>query len=56
MRTSARVGNYKTPSELYSHFLCMNDNKRMNQGQKNIPRGRNSASWSSKETVRDSKE
>lgn len=42
LKTSARAGNYRTPGELYSQFLCMNDERRVNQGQppRNVNRHR----------------
>lgn len=41
LKTSARAGNYRTPGELYSQFLCMNDEKRGFPNQRFLtPRGR----------------
>ncbi|XP_061717286.1 uncharacterized protein LOC133525073 [Cydia pomonella] len=52
LKTSARAGNYRTPGELYSQFLCMNDEKKGPPNRQYSTRGRDfNAPGTSKEVI-----
>lgn len=57
LKTPARAGNYRTPGELYSQFLCMNDERKGLPNQRPFSlRGRdNSTPGTSKEPVGEQK-